>query len=346
VRVRWVELLNGTGARLVFRQGAAQGRLDELERRLGATLPSDLRDLLSETDGFDNADGQWEVAWSVGRVGSETEQFRSDGLLGHDDVAFGDNGAGDPFCIDVAGTVSVVSPVTRERVLLAESLSDFWDGWFRRSHHHLAAARRTWRLVGSTSAAGLRHPDLPVWDGLRMSERSTRSYRAEVDPRWLGWRTRRRVPASEVPVTSQAIYDCLVKDCLSPRFRQLGLTGSSGRYSLRCERCWVLMGLQKSRYSDAAEVQFTMNLLVVNKALWASTRASRPYLAERPAPSALYGDPVAQTRIGSLLPGGEDKWWRVFDGVDVGAVANDVFTETEGYALPWLHARMDEHNCT
>lgn len=131
VRVRWVELLKGTGARLVFRQGVAPGRLDELERRLGAPLPADLRALLSETDGFDDADGQWEVAWSVGRIGSETHRFRSDGLLDRDDVAFGDNGAGDPFCINVAGTVNVVSPIDGERVLLAESLSDFWDGWFR-----------------------------------------------------------------------------------------------------------------------------------------------------------------------------------------------------------------------
>jgi hypothetical protein len=113
-----------------------------MARRAGTSTSGDVcrlnsGDLLSESDGFEDADGQWEVAWSADRVASETQLLRSDGLLGPDDVAFGDNGAGDPCCIDAVGTVSVVSPVTSQRVLLADSLSDFWDGWFCGPHHYI-----------------------------------------------------------------------------------------------------------------------------------------------------------------------------------------------------------------
>jgi hypothetical protein len=85
-----------------------------MARRAGTSTSGDVcrlnsGDLLSESDGFEDADGQWEVAWSADRVASETQLLRSDGLLGPDDVAFGDNGAGDPCCIDAVGTVSVVS---------------------------------------------------------------------------------------------------------------------------------------------------------------------------------------------------------------------------------------------
>jgi hypothetical protein len=86
-----------------------------------------------------------------------------------------------------------------------------------------------------------------------------------MDDKWLRWRTRRKTPANAVEVSAQALYDALVKDTLSPAFRALGFKGSGGRYSMPGSDCWALLGLQKSAYSDAAEVQFTINLLVVNK---------------------------------------------------------------------------------
>jgi hypothetical protein len=131
VRVAWVELFEEIGARLVLRDGASAERLDELERRLGDGVSAELRDLLAETDGFDDVDGQWEMAWSSTRVASETERFRRDGLLGHTEIAFGDNGCGEPFCLDAEGTVSVIYPIGGERMFLAPSLVDFWAGWLR-----------------------------------------------------------------------------------------------------------------------------------------------------------------------------------------------------------------------
>ena len=162
---------------------------------------------------------------------------------------------------------------------------------------------------------------------------------------WLRWRTRRKTPASEVAVPAQAVYDELVKATISPGIRSHGLSGSGGRYALRCEPCWVLASLQKSSYSDAAEVQFTLNLLVVNRATWGAARADRPYLPDRPSPGTIYSVGESQTRIGKLLPDGADKWWRIHGGVDPGAVADDFLHDFEQYGLPWLRRQMLAQGC-
>jgi hypothetical protein len=142
---------------------------------------------------------------------------------------------------------------------------------------------------------------------------------------------------------AQNLYDTLVKTKLSPALREMGFIGSGGRYSLRAEACWSLLGLQKSAYSDREEVRFTVNLLVVNKGVWASMRSDKDYLPEKPAPGALYGQHVAQARLGTLLPHGEDTWWRVYTGVNLEAVAEDLLTGIELYGLPWLRAQMGRH---
>ena len=71
--------------------------------------------------------------------------------------------------------------------------------------------------------------------------------------------------------------------------------------------CWALLSLQKSAYSDAAEVQFTVNLLIANKAEWVAARTERPHLPQRPAAGTIYGEPAIQERIGMLMPESADK---------------------------------------
>lgn len=162
---------------------------------------------------------------------------------------------------------------------------------------------------------------------------------------WMRWRTRRRASAAAVPGAAQGLYRDLVRGALSPAFRTLGFSGSGGRYSLPADGCWALLGLQKSVYSDRQEVRFTANLLVANRATWASLRAQMGYLPERPAPSTLYGDKIAQSRIGDLLPDAADTWWRIYAGVDLDAVGQDVITSIERYGLPWLRREMARHGC-
>lgn len=160
--------------------------------------------------------------------------------------------------------------------------------------------------------------------------------------KWLQWRTRRRVKGEAVAVPAQELYQSLVKERISPGLRALGFKGSSGRYELAGYPPFALLGLQKSAYSDAAEVQFTANLLVVGELTWQKLRAERPHLPERPAPGVGYGTGVPQSRIGTLTESGDDKWWRVTSPDLLDQVAEDFLADIEAFGLPWMQARLGE----
>ncbi|MGD9955239.1 MAG: DUF4304 domain-containing protein [Candidatus Nanopelagicales bacterium] len=128
-----------------------------------------------------------------------------------------------------------------------------------------------------------------------------------------------------------------MKEYLSPALRDLGFRGSGGRYSLPIETpVWALLGLQKSTYSDKAEVRFTVNLLVVSRESWTVARQAKSHLPEKPSAGVIYGSGVAQTRLGPLHPDGADKWWRVMAGSLPTAVAEDVIQDVSTLAMPWL----------
>jgi uncharacterized protein DUF4304 len=162
-----------------------------------------------------------------------------------------------------------------------------------------------------------------------------------MDDEWLQWRLRTRTPASAVDVPVQVVYDAMVKEVLSPGFRELGLKGSGGRYSWASPTCWALLSLQKSAYSDAVEIQFTVNLLVASRLQWEAARAERRHLPERPSAGTIYGEPAAQERIGMVRPGLADKWWRVYPGVDPAAVTTDVLQDVRDFAIPWLRKQVE-----
>ncbi|GIH22302.1 hypothetical protein Aph01nite_06120 [Acrocarpospora phusangensis] len=92
------------------------------------------------------------------------------------------------------------------------------------------------------------------------------------------------------------------------------------------------MAFQKSAYSTAALLSFTINLSVVSKELWEQQRPGR-WLPERPAPSTFYGQWVWQRRIGQLIPGGSDHWWDVGTTLDR-AVVSDLLDGLRNYAFP------------
>jgi hypothetical protein len=161
-----------------------------------------------------------------------------------------------------------------------------------------------------------------------------------MDDKWLQWRMRPKTPARAGEVTAQELYAALVKEVLSPGLRGLRLKGSGGRYSLDAPNCWALLSLQKSTYSDAAEAQFTVDLLVANRADWAAARVERPYLPERPSASTTYGEPAIDERIGMLTPEPADKWWRVYPGFDQSAVPTDVLDDIQEFAIPSLSQQL------
>lgn len=176
---------------------------------------------------------------------------------------------------------------------------------------------------------------------------------ADGDKAWRQWRFRARggrtAPAPEVPAaapalssgdreTSQVIYDRMMKDVVRPALRELGFTGSSGRFELKKDgETWRLLGFQKSAYSDRDEVRFTLNLSTISKAVWEEQSASR-VLPAKPSSSTYYGAWTRQTRITDLLPDKEagEKWWRVMPGQDMDALSADLLGNIRDYAVPWL----------
>jgi Domain of unknown function (DUF4304) len=154
-------------------------------------------------------------------------------------------------------------------------------------------------------------------------------------------------PGSVDP-SAQVIFRDLVKRLLSPRFRELGFVGSSGRYSLPSETSWALLGLLGAKWNTQSEVQFTINLLVAGKAIWAEARSSTEWLPERPAWNVNeyavfpFQRPEVTTRLAHLLPGGEydDRWWTVDSSVDLEALAGEVVSAVSEHGLPWLRKEI------
>lgn len=139
--------------------------------------------------------------------------------------------------------------------------------------------------------------------------------------------------------SAQNRFGAMLREHVAPRLRVLGFQGSGQSYTLPDERCYALLGFQKSKANTADKVLFTVNLSVVNKAAWAESE--RPRTGTRPTANISYGDPVWWQRIGTFLPGNGDNWWTLADDSDVRSVAQEVLRAIEGAALPAMVAEME-----
>ena len=151
---------------------------------------------------------------------------------------------------------------------------------------------------------------------------------------------RRRDGLSAANPTAQELYTTLINEQISPFMREQGLTGSQGRYAIASETHWALIAFQKSAYSDRTDIRFTINLLVVGRDFWDARRSVDPRLPLRPTAGVFYGSAFSQSRIGSLLPDGEDRWWRVHDHAAVHEVAGDVCNALARFGIPWMVAEI------
>ena len=114
--------------------GCTDERIDEAEHRLGMALPDWLRRLYAEADGRWADPGQWWVVWPLADVVSRTIEAWDSYGLDPALVAFGDDGCGDPFCVDstVADTVVRWSMVDGGRVE-AVGVDEFTSSWLKLS---------------------------------------------------------------------------------------------------------------------------------------------------------------------------------------------------------------------
>jgi uncharacterized protein DUF4304 len=141
-------------------------------------------------------------------------------------------------------------------------------------------------------------------------------------------------------MTAQEAFTMMVKEQIAPALRALGFKGSGQRFTLPDDEHWAQIGLQKFSWSDRDEVEFTANVTVARRDVWQAERAERPYLPKQPAANIFYGTYAWQTRIGELLPEGEEKRWRVSPDRPTEPVAAEFVAAVSDYALPAMRKRM------
>jgi len=103
----------------------------DAERRLGVTIPLALTALYRVTNGHFDVEGQWWVIWPLERLVDDSLRAWQDGLPTAT-LAFGDDGAGDPFCIALNSTSEEVvrwSWIAGEVTDRFSSLDDFVKEW-------------------------------------------------------------------------------------------------------------------------------------------------------------------------------------------------------------------------
>ena len=137
----------------------------------------------------------------------------------------------------------------------------------------------------------------------------------------------------------------MLRERIAPALRELGFNGSGQVYYLPDAHSWALLGFQKSKYSNAREVAFTINLSAGSKIEWAEARIGREHwMPERPTANTRYGRPLWEARIGRLLSDGQDKWWRLSADGDTAKLDDEVVLTTRDVALPALREHVRPAN--
>jgi hypothetical protein len=108
----------------------------ERRTRLGIVLPRELREFLAATNGLYDSYARHAYGWPVQRIVSENvAAWNDDEMALHRDLlAFGDDGTGDWFCVPVTSSphseVLHWGWIGHERRTIAQSLQEFWAGWY------------------------------------------------------------------------------------------------------------------------------------------------------------------------------------------------------------------------
>jgi hypothetical protein len=93
-------------------------------------------------------------------------------------------------------------------------------------------------------------------------------------------------------------------------------------------------------HSDAARIEFTINLQVVERQVWDQLRTERPYLPADPSPNTRYGPSVWQQRIGMLMPAGDDHWWELTPRTDLANLGSEVTDAVLFHVMPAIQRQI------
>lgn len=110
--------------------GPGTARIAEVEGLLRVSIPDTVRALYRDADGRYAPDGQWFVVWPLDRLLDRNRDAWDLGLP-RNLLAFGDDGTGNPFCVDLDGADAVVrwSWIDLEVELQEGSMAAFCEAW-------------------------------------------------------------------------------------------------------------------------------------------------------------------------------------------------------------------------
>ncbi len=128
----------------------------------------------------------------------------------------------------------------------------------------------------------------------------------------------------------QAI-DSVLSGGISPLLQERGFKKKERSFHRRVGDLYHTIHVQASRHNTLNSGKFTLNLGIASPELaelWRDGRAPRN--PANPTNSLL------SVRIGSLLPGGTARWWEIGPGTDLDALAADLRSALELYALDFF----------
>jgi hypothetical protein len=139
-------------------------------------------------------------------------------------------------------------------------------------------------------------------------------------------------------MTAQDDYRSMIRDHIAPALREMGFKGSGQNYAVPSETHWISLWFQKSVYSDATRIRFTVHLLVVGKDEWEAMREANDLAPERPR--GFLGAPARSWTVSyrprpKQSPGGWVQiWWELEAGQPIEPLANLVILTVKNEALP------------
>lgn len=130
-------------------------------------------------------------------------------------------------------------------------------------------------------------------------------------------------------MTAQEAFDALVRDHVAPPLKALGFKRTRATLHRPVEQNWEVINLQRSQFSSAAEVSFTVNLAVGLDILREGVHDWGE--GKRPPEHRCH----FRSRIGWLLTR-KDVWWELTPATDLAALGETVVEAVTRYGLPWL----------
>ena len=133
----------------------------------------------------------------------------------------------------------------------------------------------------------------------------------------------------------------MLRDQIGPAMRLEGFVGAGSEWTLPDPDYLAMLGIQRSKFSNADLVRFTVNLRVTSRADWITARSTSPLLPVWPKVNVHYSvEPGWTARIGKLMDEPRDHWWVLRVDEEPEPVASDVMAAIRSLAMPAIRDRM------